>query len=121
MARARKKRGFRAIVVDGVGYRWRLSPGAVDSVLRVSLADERGQTLNMRLVGWADPWLNLSGFRVEDDMLHLYTSARNAPAIITGKFVRQGIVYALSAGWTPDAPRGTFQVMYPYGEFSAQS
>lgn len=121
MARARKKRGFRAIVVEGVGYRWRLSPGAADSVLRVAMAEGRGQTLEVRMVGWADPWLNLSGFRVEDEVMHLYTSARNAPAIITGKFVRGAVVYALSVGWTLDVAGEVFHVTYRDGEFSTQS
>lgn len=70
------------------------------------------------MVGWADPWLNLSGFRVENEVMHLYTSARNAPAIITGKFVRRAVVYALSVGWTPDVTGDTFHVTYRDGEFN---
>ena len=101
MTRPAKKRGFRQITINDKAYRWKLYPGADESTLKVATAEEGGQVLIVQLSDWRDPWLNISGFHMENTALVLHTDAQNEPAIISPKFVHSAILYALAQGWTP--------------------
>jgi hypothetical protein len=111
MARPKRKRGFRRIHVNGVEFRWRFEPSTPNSRLRVSHATVKGQTLVVRMVGWVGPWLGINGFSIVDGVLQLYTSAKNEPPIVTGRFARQCIVFALEHGWQPETPGSDFRVV----------
>ena len=113
-----KRRGFRPITVGGTAFSWRLRPGAKQSTLVVRSSDSSGQALIVTLSDWRDPWLNISGFDVNEDGMQVYTSAVNQPASITAAFVRQAIEAALKRGWDPEARSQPFALEYRGGAFS---
>jgi hypothetical protein len=56
MVYPKKKRGVRAITVNGVTYRWRLKLGYPDSALIVQGKLSSGQQLVTDLHNWHDPF-----------------------------------------------------------------
>lgn len=120
MANPKKRRGFRSIEVEGIQYRWRFQPSIPDSLVRIMQSEAKGQTLVVQMIGWVDPWLSLSGFHVEENVMHLYSNAANVPPIITAKFVRQIIQFALTNGWNPEVSGPDFQMTSQKGEFGLQ-
>ncbi|MEZ4372207.1 MAG: hypothetical protein R3B07_15355 [Polyangiaceae bacterium] len=76
----------------------------------MSGSDSSGQRLVIKLKDWRDPWLNLCGFEERNGMLHLHSSARNTPALITPAFVAPLIRRALAEGWSPERRLPTFRL-----------
>lgn len=101
MSRPKRKRGFRHIIVGNQRFRWKFEAGYNSSLLKISADEVHGQPLIVTLHNWCDPWLNLNGFDLVSNGIRLHTSAQNAPAAITSKFVHQAILFALSEGWQP--------------------
>ena len=121
MARPKKKSGFRSIKVNEIEYRWRFLPSTPDSILKVTLAETRGQTLVVNMIGWVDPWLSLSGFHFEDDTMYLYSDAQNEPETVTSKFARKAILFALENGWKPETVAENFLITSLNGKFELGS
>ncbi len=103
MARPKKKRGFRPIVVDDLTYQWQF-----DGVLTVYGDNEkssRGQALVVSW-GWVD-WLEPE---------YQYAISFD-PHIVTPSFVRPAIQFALTAGWRPYASGKPFRITCRQGQF----
>jgi hypothetical protein len=114
----RRPKRFRRIVVRDVSFSWRFRPGPYDSVLVVVGPGASGCRLVVTLRGWKDPWLSLSGFQIVDGKMQLYSSARNAPAVVAPAFVRVAIEHALDAGWNHGARAPDFALDSRDGVFS---
>lgn len=109
MARPKKKREFRKIVVDQHSYQWRFNYGRSDGLLEI-LADDHSSARGQRLTvewGWVD-W-----FEPE------YQSAPPFdPHIVTPRFVQMAIQFAVNAGWQPRAAGADFALTYKGNEFT---
>ncbi|MEM6284091.1 MAG: hypothetical protein AAF787_18000 [Chloroflexota bacterium] len=118
MARPKKKRGYRPIIVNDKQYRWRFAASVPRSSLYVTTADTSGQTLIVNMTDWINPWFNLAGFMANGDEMILYVGHRNKPEIITNRFVRRVILFALEHGWQPDTAAENFYIEYYNGELT---
>jgi hypothetical protein len=112
MAARTHPRGFRAIVVRGIRFRWRSRAGESDSALTVVGPERSGGRLVVVLRGWRDPWLALSGFAVAGDELELRAEAGNEPSVVGPGFVRAAIEWAIDAGWDYRDRAGAVQAEY---------
>jgi hypothetical protein len=115
MSYPRKRRGRRTITIDEHRYRWKLWPSSPNSRLEVTGIKNGCQRLEVTLFGWQDPWLAISGMKVEAGGMTLFTDTANVPAVIASGFVRELIEFALSHGWTPEAPAVPLRVAYNDG------
>lgn len=105
-------------MVDGAPFSWRLEPGRLHSKLVVRGGDSAGQALVVTLTEWRDPWLNVSGVEATEDSIQLYTSARNEPAVISSRFVREVILAGLMYGWQPTQRGQPLALEHRQGAFS---
>jgi hypothetical protein len=109
MARPKKRRGFRQIIVNEIEYRWRLAAATPHSSLRVNLAETKGQTLFVQLFDF----IRYTGLWTEQ----LLSATTNERVIITNKFVKQVILFALENGWKPEISASDFHIAYLNSEF----
>ena len=118
----RRSKALRTIAIGDHIFRWRFRSGAKESALILHGSVSSGQPLSVILVGWRDPWLNLSGFRFDEsgDIL-LETGTRNEPTIVTPKFVRSAILHALAKGWKPLERGPRLFCLHSSGQFSELS
>jgi hypothetical protein len=104
MSYPEKRRGWRTITIDEHRYRWKPWPSSPNSRLEVTGIKKGCQRLEVTLFGWQDPWLAISGMKVDAGGMTLFTDAANTPAVIASGFVRELIEFGLSQGWTPETP-----------------
>lgn len=105
-----KRRGFRQIIVDFIGYRWKVTDvGNVD--IRADIKPRNQLIIN---IDWEDPWL-----QDRANMHHHHQLPCNAP--ISPKFVAMAIEESIKLGWQPDSNITKFNVYYQTGKFTLQS
>ncbi|GEM45543.1 hypothetical protein [Deinococcus cellulosilyticus] len=109
MALPKKLKGYRKISHQGQAYRWILLPGARQSILKV-IPETAGQTLQVTLTDWTDPWLQSPG-----------EGTRNQPLQITPGVVGSILQQALQGGWQPQQPQAPFQLSYTQQQLMALS
>lgn len=113
---------FRSIKIGDRIFRWRFRPGAKESVLILHGPVSSGRPLSVIMAGWCDPWLNLSGFHIDDSGdLVLDTKTRNELGTITPKFAQSAILHALAKGWNPLERGPRLFCIYGGGQFSELS
>jgi hypothetical protein len=93
--------GFRKIIVQGQGYRWRF-----DGRLVVIPAAHSGPPLYVAW-GWRD-WLEPEGLG-------------NEPMIVTPRFVASVIRFALGYGWGSQSSKSAVQLAYKDGSFHQET
>jgi hypothetical protein len=89
--------GFRKIIVQGQGFRWRF-----DGCLVVIPAAQSGPPLYVEW-GWRD-WLEPEG-------------VGNAPLNVTPRFVASAIRFALRHGWGSQGSKSPVELRYDDGSF----
>ncbi len=118
MTAPRRRKGFRAIVVGGVTYRWAFRPGPTASVLVVYGEASNSARLEVHMPDWRDPWYNVDRVVIAGDELHLGTSVANAPAVVSSGFARRAIEAGLAAGFAAARPGQTLRLVFAEDRFA---
>ena len=85
--RLRTMKGWRSITVNGYELRWLFF--STTGVIKIRGLSNSGQSAEIELKGWEDPWVNLA------------QTDPHGSSPVTPKLVSEAAKFALQSGWDP--------------------
>ena len=107
MSYPKKAKGWRNLTLHNQKFRWCFVAKAENSLLKLQGSSSSNQQAIITLQNWRDPWLSIG----ETDALP------NEPKVITAKFARQAVAFALQNGWKPEESGSAIHFDYKDGKF----
>jgi hypothetical protein len=108
MAKPKKTKALRTLVVDDKRIRWRISINALRTAVVLQGDLLNGQQAVITIHDWDDPWDTTGEVRL----------LPNDPEAITAKFVRDSARFALENGWLPEQAGQPMLIDYRGGAYS---